>query len=115
MRKNVIRGYKMVDAGDMSADITSSEVNVINLDKASIFVSWTGSSPVGVLKVEAKNADNGSWFELDMGGPIDVAGNDSNHILLFNELLHNALRIVFTRTSGTGTLNAVLVAKQVGG
>lgn len=115
MRKNVVRGYKMMDAADISASVNSSEVNVINLDKASVLVSWSGTSPVGVLKVEAKNADNGAWFELDMGGPISVSGNSGNHILLFNELPHNAIRLVYTSTSGTGNLDAVLVAKQVGG
>ncbi len=115
MRKNVIRGYKMIDAGDISANVTSSEVNVINLDKASVFVSWTGTSPVGELKVEAKNADNGTWFELDMGGPISISGNSGNHTLLFNELPHNTIRILYVWTSGSGSLNAVLAAKQVGG
>lgn len=115
MRKNVVRGYKMVDAGSMAATITSSEVNVINLDKASIYVDWSGTAPVGVLVVQARNADNGDWFDLDFGTPIAISGSTGSHVLLFNELPHNSIRLVYTATSGTGSLDAVLAAKQVGG
>jgi hypothetical protein len=115
MRKNVVRGFKMFDAANISATVTSAEVNVINLDKASIYVDWTGTSPAGVLSVEAKNSENGTWFELDFGTPIPVSGSPGEHVLIFNELPHNTIRLVYTRTSGTGAMNAVLVAKQVGG
>lgn len=115
MRKNVVRGYKMFDAVSVAASATSNEVNVINLDKASIFVDWAGTAPVGVLTVQAKNAQNGDWFDLDMGGVINISGASGSHILVFNELPHDAIRLVYTATSGTGTIDAVLAAKQVGG
>jgi len=115
MRKNVVRGYKMFDAADISSTITSPEVNVINLDQASIFVSWSGSSPYGTLEVQFKNGDNGAWFTVDMGGPIPILNSSGQHILIFHELPHTAMRLVYSRISGTGTIDAVITAKQVGG
>lgn len=115
MRKNVVRGYKMFDAADVSGNITSSEVNVINLDKASIYLDWTGSSLSGTLVVEARNDEKDNWFVLDFGSPISISGASGSHILIFNELPHNTIRLVFTSVSGTGSLDAILAAKQVGG
>jgi hypothetical protein len=115
MRKNVVRGFKMMDAADISSNVTSAEVNVLNLDKASIYIDWAGSAPAGTITVEAKNAENGTWFELDFGSPIAVAGASGDHILVFNELPHHTIRLTYNSTSGSGNMNAVLVAKQVGG
>lgn len=114
MRKNVVRGFKMLDAASLAASVTSAEVNVINLDKASIYVDWSGSAN-GTLAVEAKNAQNGEWFELDFGSPIPISGNSGSHVLIFTELPHETIRLVYTRSSGSGSIDAVLAAKQVGG
>lgn len=268
MRKNVVRGYKMFDAASLTPSTTSNEVNVINLDKASIYVDWTGSSgtssvfdnltgyglgpniqvpdfgyaikitpsttysltmariatqvnagsgsyvirvfaddaggsvpgtilatsqtyspsaptplqttdftfpsPItlnsgtpywvgifstvntgslgvgvlpgspyssaeyftsswmvspsklaiqlfqgvimqGTLAVQAKNAETGTWFDLDFGSPIVISGASGDHLLILNELPHNTIRLQCDVTSGSGSINAVLVAKQVGG
>lgn len=115
MRKNVVRGYKMFDSADISGSTTSNEVNVLNLDKASIYVDWTGTAPSGTLTVQAKNAETGTWFDLDFGSPIAISGASGDHILIFNELPHNTIRLQYAATSGSGAINAVLVAKQVGG
>lgn len=115
MRKNVVRGYKMMDAVSIASNVTSNEVNVLNLDKASIYVDWAGTAPSGTLVVQAKNAETGTWFDLDFGTPIAISGASGDHILIFNELPHNTIRLQYNASSGTGTMTAVLVAKQVGG
>lgn len=115
MRKNVVRGYKLLEAADLSGNLTSPEINVINLDQASVFVSWSGTAPVGVLDVQFKNGDNGTWFSVDMGGPINITGASGQHILIFHELPHTAMRLLYTATSGSGSIDAVITAKQVGG
>lgn len=115
-RKSVVKGFNMFGAdGDISASVTSAETSVINLDKASIDVTWTGSAPVGTLTVEATNDEkNEVWRTLDMGGTISISGASGAHELIFNELPFTAIRLVYTRTSGTGTILAKIVAKTVG-
>lgn len=115
MRKNVIKGYKMLDGASLAASVTSTEVNVVNMDKASIYVDWSGNSIDGVLAVEAKNSEHGEWFELDFGSAILINGASGDHVLILNELPHHTIRVTYTRTAGTGTITATLVAKQVGG
>lgn len=112
-RKNVVKSYKMIDAGDLSGDITSESTSVINLDKASIHIVWSGSSPSGTINVQAKNGDKGTWRSLDFGTTISVSGNSGEHDIILNELPFDEIRVVYTSTSGTGTVDAVLTAKVI--
>jgi hypothetical protein len=115
-RKNVLKPYKMIDGGDLSSNITSSTTSVINLDKASISISWSGSSPVGTIEVEARNGEADPWTALDFGGStISISGNSGSHRILLNETPFTDVRVSYTATSGTGTIDAIITAKQVGG
>lgn len=118
-RKSVVPGFAMINSGNLASNIESSVVSVKNLDNASIIVTWTGTSPVGVLTVQARNNGAGEvnpedWYDLDMGGTINISGNSGNHQLVFNLLPFTDLRLVYTATSGSGTLNAVITSKVVG-
>lgn len=114
-RKNIVPSYKMVDAGDASSNITSEIVNVQNMDKASVHVEWTGVSPVGVITVEARNGEKNPWYTLSFGSAINVSGNSGDHQIVFNELPFTDIRLQYVATSGTGTLDATVTLKQVGG
>lgn len=119
-RKNVIKTHRIFDAQSIASTVTSDITNVINLDQASIFISWTGSSPVGVLTVEATNDDPSqnipvaTWRSLDFGSAINISGNSGSHDLIFNELPFAAIRIKYTATSGAGNLTATISAKTIG-
>ncbi len=119
-RKNVVMPFKMFDDADMSLNATSLVTNVINLDKASVIISWSGASPVGTITVEgrsfkpATNTVDSGWVTLDFD-TISVSGNTGGHQLLFNELPFSELRLQYAASSGSGSLDAILVAKQVGG
>lgn len=99
----------------MGASIVSSVVNVINMDKASIAVSWSGTVPVGTLSVEARNGESASWYTLDFNVSMDVSGNTGAHQIVFNELPFTDIRLNYNRTSGTGTMDAIITMKVVGG
>lgn len=113
-RKNVLKSYKMLDQADMSTSLESEPTSVINLDKASIVLSWTGS-PVGTFSLEARNGVDEAWYALDFGATIEPGGSAGNHRLLLTETPFTDVRLIYAATSGSGTLNAVITAKQVGG
>lgn len=115
MRKNVVKSYDMLSAASMASDQTSAATNVINMDKASIHVSWTGSSPVGTLSVQARNGELDSWYDLDFGGVISVSGASGDHQIILNELPFTDIRLTYTATSGSGSITARISMKQVGG
>jgi hypothetical protein len=113
-RKSVVPGFKMIDSGNLSGNIVSSIVSVKNLDKASIHLDWSGSSPVGTITVSARNGETDSWYTLDFGSAISISGNSGDHQIVLNELPFTDIRLDYTATSGTGTLDASITAKVLG-
>lgn len=113
-RKNVVKSYKMIDSGDLSGNITSSVVNVINLDKASIHLEWTGTSPISTITVEVRNGETDTWYEISLGSAISISGNSGDHQLVFNELPFTDIRLQSTFSSGVGTLDATISMKTTG-
>lgn len=112
-RKNTIKGYKVITDGDMSGNLTSEVTNIINLDNIGYLVEWVGSSPEGEITVEVQSGPSG-WLPLDFGSTIAVSGNTGNLIINVNQSPFENLRLVYTATSGSGTLNVTLSSKSVG-
>lgn len=113
-RKHVVYGYKPFDATSIGSSQTSSEIEVGQSDYGSIFLSWTGTSPVGVLEVQAKNGEKGTYRALDFGSAINITGNSGSHDILLNEMPFTHLKLVYTRTSGTGSITANVTFKSRG-
>jgi hypothetical protein len=118
-RKNILRPFKMLNAVSMASNQTSSVTNVVNIDIAHILVEWSGTSPVGTLAVQARHNQEstnitGSWFDLDGLSAIAISGNTGSHQILLNELPFSEIRLVYTFTSGTGSLTATIQGKVVG-
>lgn len=112
--KNVIKPYHLLTDGDMSADVTSSAVNVTYTDNIGIQLSWTGSSPVGNFYVQG-TIDGSTWTALDFGTIPTAGGAAGDHLLNMNNLPYEQIRVFYDRTSGSGTLQAWVMAKTVGG
>ena len=121
-RKNVIASHKMLDSIDLTSNQDSDPTNVTNLDRASVHVDWSGSDAVGEIQFEAKKQDknkstpDSDWQTIDFGSAISITGASGNHQIIFDALDFTHLRVKFVYTSGTtGSLNAVITAKQIGG
>jgi hypothetical protein len=107
--------FQIVTAGDMStASILSPGTELRDVPLASIHAIWTGS-PVGTLIVQISGdmvADQSlvtNWSDFS-GSSIAINGASD---VMYN--MPNAgyrwARLKYTKTSGTGTLNAILSAK----
>lgn len=114
-RKNIVPSFKMIDAGDLSGNLTSNIVNVQNMDKASVHVEWAGTAPVGTITVQARNGASDPWYDLTFGAPIAVSGASGDHQIIFNELPFTDIQLLYAATSGSGSLTATVTLKQVGG
>lgn len=114
-RKQILPPFKMYNAVSLGATVTSTITSVAGMDKASIYFEWSaGTSPVGTLTVHARNGADGTWRELNMGSTISISGASGAHDLVFNELPFTDIKLVYTRSSGTGTVTATIAAKTVG-
>ena len=108
-RKNVLTSYQIVTAGDMStSSITSATTNVQYLDNVAVQCNFTGS-PVGVFDLQV-SIDNVNFAPLGLN---IAASNGSPIVINANQLSAPYVRLTYTKTSGTGTLNAFISGKEI--
>lgn len=84
-------------------------------------ISWSGTSPVGAITVQVSNSysqdaegnvkNAGSWTTLSLSSAANVSGNTGNGFIDIDATAGFAVRLVYTRTSGTGTLNVIASGK----
>lgn len=124
-----IQKYPVIVDGDMSGSLTSTASILPIITLGCYQYSWTGTTPVGAISVEVSNdynarqspdggkANAGTWtaiyFTLNGSAVVNSAplsGNTGSGIIEFSTSAA-AVRTVYTRTSGTGTLQAVINCK----
>lgn len=107
--------------GNMATSLTSDVTIIKKLSMISYDVSWSGTTPVGEITVEisntySQNADGtvrnaGDWAELPLSTTCPVTGNSGNGFIDIFANSGFAIRCVYTRASGTGSMNIVASAK----
>lgn len=119
--------YPVITNGDMSGSLTSVVTIIQKLSMISYSLSWAGTSPVGTVSVQASNdyavypdgtvKNAGTWSTLTLsvnGSPVStiaISGNTGNGLIDLNSCAAYAIRLIYTRTSGSGTMQAVINAK----
>lgn len=113
---------QILSAGDMSlASFVSKVVDLGNVNLGSIQAVWAGVAPVGVLKIQLSNdiisntADPNvavvNWDDFS-GSSFNVSGNAGTHIFNISNMGYKWLRLFYTRTGGTGSMDANMTAKD---
>ncbi len=109
--------------GDMSGSLTSDVTIIQKLSQISYDIAWTnGSSPVGTMSVQVSNTysqdasgavkNAGNWQTLTLTGTAPtISGSSGNGFIDLGATGAYAIRLVYTRVSGSGTMNATISAK----
>lgn len=120
--KKIQGPYAVVDAQSMSASFQSNAIPVDRSDRVCLEILCTGS-PVGTVSVLASvdyqasgtpvssGSNPPNWFTM----PLDLTaltGSAQNYFLDINVTSIRFLSINYTRTSGTGSMTAVVSAKE---
>lgn len=118
--------FSVITNGDMSSSITSTATDLQSVSKISYQYSWTGTLPVGTIGVQVSNdctvlttggITGGTWTTLilDVNGiPVDaipLSGASGNGFIDLTDTSAFAIRLIYTRTSGTGTLTATIFGR----
>lgn len=113
---NVVEQQIITD-GSMTGDITSSEISVTHSPRAKAIFEYcvqavwsAGSSPLGTLKLQA-SIDNSNYVDIS-GTTVGVSGNTGSVIWNITNHSYKYLRLIYTRSSGSGTLNAYFNGKS---
>lgn len=122
-----IRPYNVISNGSMASSLTSLVTIIQKLSMVSYSYSWSGTSPVGAVSVQLSNdysvdaqgnvSNAGTWntisFNDGTGTPVSsfaVTGNTGSGMVDVQTGAY-AIRTLYTRTSGTGTLQVVINGK----
>jgi len=123
--KNALARTTIVSAGDMSqATVTSSVGKIEFLDNIGIQVNITAGTPSGAFDVQVSadhtednlgNVTNaGNWISLGSTYTSTItSGSPSNVYFDLYGLSSLFIRLLYTKSSGTGTFNAYLVGKSI--
>lgn len=117
----LIKPFSVITNGNMATSLTSTPTITDNLSMISYDVSWAGSSPVGAITVQVSNSysvnadgsvrNTGNWTTLTLSSTTNVSGNTGNGFIDIDATAAYAVRLVYTRTSGTGLLNVKVASK----
>ena len=130
--KNVLKPFQTITAGSMAGNLTSQVTTIQFLDNLGLQLDWTGS-PVGSFQVQVSadysqdimgnvlNAGNWSPIILEYiptGGTLTIATSIPTSVgspiyVDLNQTSAPYIRVVYTSSSGTGTLNAYITAKEI--
>ena len=121
-KKSNLKRFQTITSGDMSlSSLTSSVTSIEFLDNVGFQLNFTGS-PVGTFSIQvcmdydADNRNAGTWtkvsVQLGATAYTDIPASLGSPIFIdLNQLAAPFVRLVYTKTSGTGTLNAFVCGK----
>lgn len=122
MAYNLLKPVHVIVATSMATSITSPIVEVRNQDNVGIQMHWTGT-PVGTFAfqvsmdhqqdMEGNVTVAGNWITIPVSPAITASGSADDAYVDINQVSAMYFRLVYTRTSGTGTLDAYVAAKGV--
>ena len=121
MGRRDLRTYLLTQDDDSAISLDESflskETNVDGLDRFSYQISWDGTTVDGVFTIEVSLGRAGQdltlpdpiWSTVDFGGVDIVADTDTgDHFIEIVQTGAKLSRLRYTRTTGTGTMTAVI-------
>ncbi len=117
----ILTPFSVITNGDMSGEIISAVTVIQNISGISYDISWSGTGCLGDFAVQVSNTfkENpaggasipGNWQDLPIGADAIVDQDSGNGFINCVALANYAIRLVYTPTAGTGTLNAKICGK----
>jgi len=97
----------------MGATFQTASTNILHMDRVGYQISFTTSDAIGTFSVEVSNDDT-VWVALTLSAAVTAASSDDDAFIDV-ETAAKFVRLVYTRSSGTGTLQAHITGKSISG
>lgn len=124
-RKNVLEPVLIASSQSLGASFNSAATLIDFLDNCAYQINVTTSDAVGTFDVQGSldyfpgNANQaavtGNWVSLGVSPTPTLASASDVIMINLNQLPFRAIRVAYTRSSGTGTCNIYIMSKQIGG
>lgn len=122
MSYNYLQPFHFITAQSMTTSSTSVAVEIQEQDNIGIQLNWTGT-PNGAFTFQV-SADHlqdaqgniqvaGNWITLTLNPTINAVGAADSAYIDFNQLSARYIRVVYTASSSTGTLDGYVTGKGV--
>lgn len=129
-RKLALPSYKLISAGDMSANITSPVTNIELYDNIAFQVNILTGSAAGTIAAQVSldylpssqgTPNSGTWITIlsatvTAGAVItgtNILVTSGNGYLKLNQVEAPWIRLLFTNSSSTGTMDAFICGKMI--
>lgn len=111
-RKNVLLPFQLTKNASMSGNVTSTSINVQWLDNIYFSITFTGT-PTGTFAVQGSGDGGVNWQNVRLLTSPVASGTADTVGIEINQAPMPLLRVVYTRISGTGTMNIHVTAKEL--
>jgi hypothetical protein len=115
-----LKPHVVANAVSMAASVTSDVTIIQMIPYISYTVVWTGT-PTGTFAVEVSNdysvdasgavLNAGTWVALTLSASVAAAGSADSAFIDIDGVAAYAIRLKYTRASGTGSLTATVAGK----
>lgn len=127
--KNNLISFKAIDDASLASDVEGPTTNIAYMDNASIHIKC-GAGATGEFFVQGSNVSshdgvdengpgNDDWVNIpfvdETNSPItlSVSGTATDYLCNAQGLSFTYLRVIYSRTSGTGTASAWVTGKSI--
>lgn len=112
MNKNIKNNMRIINAGDMSASVSSAAIDVSLQDDIGLEIAWTGT-PTGTITINASN-NGGTFYSLTFATALtQPSGSASGIVVALANYPFTYLKVTYTRSSGSGSLDCYLTSKDI--
>jgi len=101
MKENLFN-ILVITNGDMSGNLTSSIVDVSKINATVFYAKWTGT-PTGSIKLQV-SIDDVNWVDLPSSSQA-TGGAAGDFMWNVTDTNYDKIKLVYTFSSGSGTLN----------
>jgi len=98
----------LITATDASGDVTSNSWDLVDLDRFSVQVNFTGSDLVGTLTLEASNDDTNFITVTDSSQAVSASTDHLYDVTAG----YRYVRLFWDYTSGSGNISAKVLVKE---
>lgn len=111
MRKQTF-DYQLLDNADATTTQTTAVSNINSADKLSYHIKFSTNNS-GTFDVQVRNNEADDWASLNFGSPLTMTA-DNEALFLLSEVPFHQIRLVWTPSSGAGTMDCWIKSKSVG-
>lgn len=127
MTRPILKPFQSITNGAMSTNLTSSVTLIPTTSLVTYIYSWSGTAPVGTLKVQVSNdytrdvqgnvSNAGNWADISFlagsatASSLAVTGATGTAVINLPLCGAYAIRTTYTVTSGSGTIQAYICGK----